>query len=252
MHKLFPLAALVLLFVSCSKSDPLQTGTISEYYPLKVGKYAIYTLDSTLYVSFGQVKETHSNIIKDIVDESITDNLGRPSYRIRRMLRDKADTSKWVDHATYLVTPTVGSLELIEDNLRFIKLQLPIRDYLTWNGNRYLPEEAFPQYGFNSTAHSRLDTWQYNYENVNSSSIINGKIFDSTITVSSTITDSTGFPPVNINGPAFKTIWQEKYAKGVGLISRAINLEEFQPRSNTYPNGYYSGFAIKQILVEHN
>ena len=252
MNKILLLACLTILISKCSKTDRVSTGSISDYYPLGVGKYFVYKIDSSLYASFGQVKEIHSNLIKDIVDASITDNLGRPSFRIRRLIRSKIDTSKWNEHATYLVTPLRQSLELIEDNLRFIKLQLPIQDYFSWNGNRYLPDEAYPQFGFNSTAHSRLDSWEYNYENINGSDTINGKFFSSTITVTCSIADSAGFPPLNINGPAFKTIWEEKYAKGVGLISRIISLEEFQPRSTTYPNGYFSGFGLKQTLVEHN
>ena len=252
MNKILLLACLVVLLSKCSKTDTVDTGTISDYYPLAVGKYLVYRVDSSLYVSFGQIKEVHTNIIKDLVDDSITDNLGRPSFRIRRLIRSKTDTSKWSEHATYFVTPLSRSLELIEDNLRFIKLQLPVQDYFSWNGNRYLPDETYPQFGFNSTAHSRLDSWEYNYENVNGTDIVNGKVYENTITATCSIADSTGFPPVDINGPAFKTIWEEKYAKGVGLISRIISLEEFQPRSTAYPNGYYSGFGLKQTLVDHN
>lgn len=241
-----------MLLSRCSKTDTVSTGSISDYYPLEPGKYAVYKVDSTVYTSFGQVKEVHTNLIKDVVDAAITDNLGRPSFRMRRLIRSKTDTTKWNDHSTYLITPLPNSLELVEDNLRFIKLQLPIQDYFSWNGNRYLPDEVYPQFGFNSTAHSRLDSWEYNYENVNGSDSVNGKLFSNTITVTCSIADSTGFPPRDINGPAFKTIWEEKYAKGVGMISRNISLEEFQPRSTTYPNGYYSGFGLKQTLVEHN
>lgn len=252
MNKILLLVISIVILSGCSKTATISGGSIADYYPLEVGKYFVYKVDSSLYVRFGQVKEIHTNIIKDIVDASITDNLGRPSFRMRRLIRSKTDTSSWSEHSTYFVTPLAQSVELIEDNLRFIKLQLPIQDYFSWNGNRYLPDEAYPQFGFNSTAHSRLDSWEYNYENVNGSDTINGRGFSNTITVTCSIADSTGFPPADINGPAFKTIWEEKYAKGVGLISRLISLEEFQPRSSNYPSGYYSGFGLKQTLVEHN
>ncbi len=253
IYKLLLSAGLMIALTRCSKqTDSLSTATINDYYPLVIGNYSIYQLDSTVYVSYGQSKEIHSHIIKDIVDAKLTDNLGRPSFRIRRLFRSTVDTTQWLDHATYLVTALEKSLEVIENNLRITKLQLPIKDYFSWNGNRYLPDDIFPEYGFNSTAHSNLGSWEYNYENVNTSATINGQVFDSTITVTSSIADSTGFPPNSPKAPAFKTVWEEKYAKGVGLISKKINLEEFQPTTSTYPNGYYSGFALKQTLIRHN
>ena len=247
------LFAIILLFSSCAKqTDILTTDRVTDYYPLTKGKYATYILDSTVYVSFGQVKEVRRHYIKDIVDTAMTDNLGRPSYRIRRQMRSDNDPNLWEDHATYLVTPLDHSVEVIEDNLRFIRLQGPVTEFFTWNGNRYLPDETYTQFGFNSTAHSRLGSWEYNYTGINESAVINGKTYDSTITIGCSIEDSTNFPPKDPNGPAFKTVWTEKYAKRIGLVYREISLEEFQPRSSTYPNGYYSGFALKQTMLEHN
>lgn len=244
---------LLLALTRCAKqTDTLVTASISDYFPLQVGKYSIYQLDSSIYTSFGQTKEIRRHIIKDVVDAAITDNLGRPSFRIKRFMRSTADTTQWIDHATYMATPLDYSLEIIENNMRFIKLQLPIADYFSWNGNRYLPDDIFPEYGFNSTSHSHIGGWEYNYENINSTMNINGHIYDSTVTVLSAATDSTGFPPVSLNGPAFKTVWEEKYAKGVGLVSKIISLEEFQPISTAHPRGYYSGFALKQTLISHN
>lgn len=245
--------AVLLLVSSCAKqTDTLATDKVTDFYPLVKGKFVTYMLDSTLYVSFGQVREIRRHYIKDIVDTTITDNLGRPSYRIRRQIRNDQDSTRWDDHATYIVTPQNNSIEVIEDNLRFIKLQGPITEFFTWNGNRYLPDETYTQFGFNSTAHARLGSWEYNYTAIDGSTTVNGKAYDNTITIGCSIEDTTNFPPKDPNGPAFKTLWTEKYAKGVGLIYREISLEEFQPKSSTYPNGYYSGFALKQTILEHN
>src|ERR1700712_1109868 len=106
IHKLLLLAGLIVTLTMCSKqTDTFSTATASDYFPLEIGKYAIYQLDSTVYVNYGQTKEIHSHVIKDIVDAKITDNLGRPSFRIRRLFQGTVDTTEWIDHATYLVTP---------------------------------------------------------------------------------------------------------------------------------------------------
>ncbi|MEO6915535.1 MAG: hypothetical protein ABI151_07660 [Chitinophagaceae bacterium] len=244
--------AFILLISSCEKTDTLATDKVTDYFPLVKGKYSTYILDSTVYVSFGQVKEIRRHYIKDVVDTMLTDNLGRPSFRIRRQFRNDTDSTKWEEHATYMVTPQPYSIEVIEDNLRFIKLQAPMTAFFTWNGNRFLPDETYTQFGFNSTAHSRLGSWEYIYTGIDASVIVNGKVFDHTVTIGSSVEDTTNFPPKDPNGPAFKTVWTEKYARGVGLVFREISLEEFQPKSSTYPNGYYSGFALKQTILDHN
>jgi hypothetical protein len=249
---IFLYCGLLLWLVSCNKSETLETGTINDYFPIAVGKYQIFKLDSFVYVNFGQTKERRTHIIKDTVDAAIADNLGRPSFRVRRLFRNEADTMQWVDQMTYLVTPTRTSLEVVEENLRVIKLQLPVWEFVTWNGNRYLPDDIYPEFGFNSTTHSRLSGWEYSYENVDMPMTVNGLKYDSTVTVTSSVNDSIGFPPTALTVPAFKTVWLETFARGVGLVSRHISLEEFQPRSSSYPSGYYSGFEVKQVMMRHN
>ncbi len=243
---------LLLWVASCNKTETLQTATIKDYYPIALGKFQIFKVDSFVYVNFGQTKERRSHIVKDTVDAAITDNLGRLSFRVRRLFRSEIDTTQWLDQMTYLVTPTNTSLEVVEENLRVIRLQMPVREFVTWNGNRYLPDDIYPEFGFNSTTHSRLASWEYSYENVDMPAIVNGLAYDSTVTVTSSANDSTGFPPKGLTVPAFKTLWAETYARGVGLVSRHISMEEFQPKSSSYPTGYYSGFEVKQVLVGHN
>jgi hypothetical protein len=129
---------MAIAWQGCSEKEQLSTALISEYYPLQIGKYITYRLDSTVYVNLNTKKEVHTYIVQDWVDAEITDNLGRKAYRIRRMMQQKTDTTQWVDNAVFVVTPLGKSLEYVDNNLRFIKLQEPIRDDFTWRGNSYI------------------------------------------------------------------------------------------------------------------
>ena len=57
----FTVTISALFFSACKKSSEVfQTAAISDYYPLAVGKYVTYTLDSTVFINFGQAKVIRS------------------------------------------------------------------------------------------------------------------------------------------------------------------------------------------------
>ncbi|HJY23832.1 MAG TPA: hypothetical protein VJ279_13150, partial [Hanamia sp.] len=48
---------LFLMLASCKKeTETFQTASVSDYFPMQVGKYITYDLDSTLFTAFGQTK----------------------------------------------------------------------------------------------------------------------------------------------------------------------------------------------------
>src|SRR5215203_4157055 len=90
MKKIFTrltlLAAIVLVFSYCNQKDKLVTEPVENYLNLQVGKYVIYRLDSMKFVNLDTLKSSYQ--AKDEIDGTITDNLGRPSFRVVRYLRD--------------------------------------------------------------------------------------------------------------------------------------------------------------------
>ena len=135
-----------LLLNACQKeTEVFRSEKIDDYYPLKVGRIITYKLDSTVYLNLSTVKEIHSYIIQDKIDTIITDNMGRPSYKVRRFIRSNVDTTKWSDLSTYLVTKDNAQLELVQDNLRFIKLREPITTGFNWKGNSYINTLTTPE-----------------------------------------------------------------------------------------------------------
>jgi len=82
---------LITLLTACNKQNELFTTTsLSDYFPLQVGKYITYNLDSTVYINFGQKDTVVKYQVKDSIDAQITDNIGRPAYCIERYIRKDA------------------------------------------------------------------------------------------------------------------------------------------------------------------
>ena len=120
IHRLFLLAISSLVFFSCNEKEELTTASLNDYTSLAAGKYITYRLDSTVFTNFGRAIEVHKYQVKHQVDALITDNLGRPSYRVYRFIRDSAGLQPWQPNGTYFVTVLYDQLELIDDNLRVI------------------------------------------------------------------------------------------------------------------------------------
>ena len=238
-----------LLLVRCSKKDTFVSDQPSAYMNLAVGKYVTYRLDSLYYVNFGQKDTTVKYQAKDVVDAAITDNLGRPSWRIVRYLNDTAASGTWTPDITYLVTVSTNTLEVVENNLRFLKLKAPVLDDYTWKGNSYINTQA-PANPNNEPDYTYFDNWDYTYANL-------GQPFTPfTTPVANTITvnqrDETLGTVNNVDAYSERNFSVEVYGKGIGLIYKNFVHWVFQPRTSTYPTGYYDGYGITLRMIDHN
>jgi hypothetical protein len=137
-----------------------------------------------VFTAFGANKEIHSYHEKNVVDAVVPDGLGRPSYRIFRYLRDTSGTGPWKSSGTYFITADKTNAELIENNLRFIKLFLPIRKDFTWKGNRYLPSNTYGgAFFFTNDDDDNMAVWDYAYTEVGGNLSLNGHPYSNVITV---------------------------------------------------------------------
>jgi len=243
-------AFLVSLLVSCEKeTETYPTEQLLEYMPLEVGKYITYQLDSTVFTNFGRDEEVHKYQEKNIIDAEITDAMGRPSYRVLRFLRDSAGTEPWAPAGSYMITAYGNNLEVMENNLRFVRLTLPIQLYKTWKGNRFLPEEPYPSYSFNNDFD--IHTWDYTYTSLGETVDLDGTLIDDVITVDG-VYDVINVPvtdPLNYGSINYQ---QEKYAKGIGMIFQELIMWEYQPNLGGAGGGFKVGFGVRRTMIDHN
>jgi hypothetical protein len=247
------LAALAFIFslTSCEKkTEQFTSEPISDYMPAAVGKYITYRLDSTVFTNFGRNEELHRYQVKHVVDAQVPDNLGRPSYRIVRYLRDSLGTQPWVENGTYFITNLTDQAEVIEDNLRYIKLHLPLKINTDWKGNKYLSNDPFASlYTLNND--DDMNDWDYNFEQFDPSITIAGKTVNDVYTITQ-IDDAYNSPVTDIRSAGWKTFAREQYSKNIGLVTRDFILWEYQPAPGGTGLGYKTGFGIKMWMIDHN
>ena len=243
------LSLLTLLFlVSCKKeTEQYQAETVSQYVSPQPGKYITYRTDSTVTVSFGSSLRVNSYQEKLVVDALLTDNLGRPSYRVFRYIRDTAGLQAWKPQGTLFITPTANTLEVIENNLRTVKLVTPVKVDNTWKGNQFLPTSPYaPTFDF--SIDNDISDWQYTYAASDETFTANGKSIPNVVTVEQS--DEGSSIPVTSDNYSFKTRSVEKYAKGLGLVFQEFDMWEYQPSSGQRPG--YRGFGVKRSIIDHN
>lgn len=244
------MASLLLGLTACSeKEEEFTTEPLSDYTLQTPGKYIIYRLDSTVTTNFGVSLVTRSYQMKHEVDAAITDNLGRPSVRVYRSIRNADGTGEWIPRGSYLVTNTGDQVEVVEDNLRFIKLHAPMREGFEWKGNSYLPEYPYSGQGFNIAVVDYMKNWEYYYETFEPEVTINGQVYNDVYTVQEE--DFTDNWPVSANTAGVNITASEKYARNIGMVYRSHTILEYDPNtSGSTPT--YNGFAVRMWMVAHN
>ncbi len=244
-----------IVFTACKKTEPsvYAASPLTTYYmPLAIGKYITYRMDSLTYYYFGQSDTISSYLAKDIVEDSLTDGSGRKAWLVNRYLSDTAGLSPWVPTESYTVTPTGRTIEVLENNLRFIKLKYPMSEGDSWSGNSYLPKNPYQdEFLFSSQTNINPNQWTYVYQHVNQPVTIGNQTYDSASSILE-VNDSSGIPIIDTVF-ASKTYWSETYAKNTGMIQRQTIIWEYQPEppDGSHP-GYKIGFGLNMWIVDHN
>lgn len=234
-----------LFFWNCSKQTETLNNLpqLSTYYPLQTGKVFIYRLDSSVIPFSGTELEVRSYHAKDSIADTILDNLGRLSYRVYRFINDTLESGTWQPIATYYITPTANTVEVMdENNLRFVKLAEPLRDDYSWSGNTYIDTKSA------NTGYQYLDGWNYVYQNVGQPYTVLNGTFDHTATILQQ--DETSPPgPFDPNNYQQRNYSVEVYADGVGLIYKEFLHWTWQ--TDPPPAGFDSGsYGIKLNLID--
>jgi hypothetical protein len=246
MRALYFLLGAAVLFSCKKETEVLEPELPSDYLPATTGKYITYRLDSTVVINFGGNIVTRSYQEKHQVDALTTDNLGRPSYRVFRFIRDTAGTQAWKPSGSYFITTQPNTIEVIENNLRFLKLAGPIAEGKSWTGNKFLPADPYgPLYEFFND--DGMVDWEYLYEGTQTVTLA-GKQYHDVLTVEH-INDASNIPVV-IDAVGYRNRSWERYAKGIGLVYQEVTMLEYQPSSSPRPG--FKGFGVKRTIIDHN
>lgn len=247
------LAAFAALFlVSCDdEKETFVTDNVNDYRPAAVGKYITYRLDSMVFTNFGRDVEIRKYQVKHVVDAQITDNEGRPAYRIFTYLSDSTGTQPWQPGKTYTVTPLSDQVEVFgEDNRRYIKLHMPVKNNFTWKGNKFVPDNTYnPLYPFSND--DNMQDWDFYYDGEPGTFNYRGNNYSNVLTVEQ-IDESLNVPITSPTSYASKSRSIERYSKNIGLIYKEYELWEYQPNTGNPAGPYKVGFGITMWMIDHN
>lgn len=248
MKQLFYLFAVVAVFglVGCSKeSEDLSSKItpLSEYAPLQVGKYITYQLDSLQFTNFGTTEEVYTYQVKLAVEDSFVDNLQRKAFKIVRYIR-QSNAQSWYSDNTFFAVNTGSSFEFVENNMRFLKLSLPINNGHSWKGNSFIDT-----YSTNSPDIRYLNDWDYYYDSVGTALTIPNFTLSNTIKVNQR--DEVIGNPADPNSYSEINFSSENYALGLGLVYRKFLHQEYQPPTPG-TGGYKLGYGVTMTMIDHN
>ncbi|MFL5752201.1 MAG: hypothetical protein ACJ76F_02245 [Bacteroidia bacterium] len=230
----FSLCILALsLLLSCKKKENAEVPDLGyDYYPATIGSYIEYDVDSTAYTPLPVDTIVSKFRIKEVIEEEITDNQGRPTLKIVRYKKNYSATvpynlMTWTLQDVWTANKTKTTAEVVEENVRYVKLAFPVADDASWNGN----------------AQNTMGDWEYKYSGMDSPSSYNGLSFEKTVLV---------------NQKKYLTAisyqyYTEKYARGVGLIYKEIiDVKSTHNIGVPILNRIEEGVVYKQTIVDHN
>lgn len=229
----------IVLF-ACKKPDdiPEPPKEEQEYYPLEKGKWVIYDVDSTVWDDTFCIERTYSYQVRHIVADTFTDDAGRPSFRVEAYKRVKIE-DEWVPQTVFYATNTGVTLEIVQDQLRFIKMVFPISEGEEWEGNSYILTRD-PDYSFYAD-------WMYEYQKVGEGFNTGSKVFEKTITVEQR-NEAISDPELFTEEFASRTSSREIYASGVGMIYREYIRWTYDPNTTKCRKGV----GVVMRATDHN
>lgn len=207
----------IIFLLGCKRVEP-PTALKYDYFPLELGKYKTYQMDSVIYDAFAESVDSFHYLTKETVDNQYVDNADDTAYRI--LIEYSLDSgNSWLFKQYITEKRTIYSGQRVENDLRLVKLIFPIKNRRTWDENEM----------------NNKDVQLNGYIQIDREQTINNILFDSTLTVDQGDEED----------PFFRFYGEEIYAKGIGLISKTyINTETQQ--------GKKDGSAYTKVLVETN
>ncbi|MBP7274054.1 MAG: hypothetical protein KA974_09435 [Saprospiraceae bacterium] len=242
--------------VSCKDShetEELNTAFGYEYFPLQTGKYITYVVDSLTY-DIGDnnviVIDTSRVYIKEVVQDTFTDNLGNTAYRIERFTKNMIN-DPWQIDRVWAATLFNNMVFRIEDNLRFARLTFPARKRSSWDGNVFIDKSI--KIPINGESIEVFKDWNnYIIQSVGQPEQIGDEFFTDVLTVIET--DDNGINKVQ------RRYSVSKYAENIGLVYREQEILDTQcPFGDLeacegvpWENKAEKGYIFKQTVIDFN
>jgi hypothetical protein len=233
-------------FFACVKNEDatVNIDNGSAYYPLTVGKYKIYQIDSILYdtTSAGVVKVDSFRLFqKEVVTDTFLTSSKKVVYTIDRYER-RNTSAPWVLRDVIGVEKTENQLIREDKGLRFVKMVFPVRRRQSWNSLLYIDPELRVKVAGEDIA--VFKNWDALTLELNKAETIAGKKYAKVMTIKYADEE---------NKIELRRV-TEKYVRDTGLVFNESFILDTQAASSTenWRKKAQRGFIFRQILIENN
>ncbi len=172
-----------------AKTEPLAFGY--EFFPLEIGRYVIYEVEKTNYLSNQSIIRENYQLKEEVVD-TFTSTSKVKLYVLERYIRAD-ETQNWKIDSVWAASLSNNQGIRQENNISFVRLSFPLKDKLIWNGNF-----------FNNNARE-----DYQIEDINKPLVINKLNLPKTLKVQQ----------INDSSLVRLTRRSEIYAENIGIVS---------------------------------
>ncbi len=229
-----PPALAILIFIglclSCSKREtetPDQNLALQQqaYFPLSIGQYADYQVDSVVYdfQSGGSVRRDSSTVlVREILTDTLRDQTGQLLYKVERYERQGPNQAWSLAHIG-TAGRTLDQAFKTEQNLRYLKMIFPMNRRSEWDGNLWIDKDREIE-----IAGERIrpfSNWYYEVDSIDIRRVVGKFTFDSTLVITE----------ADDNNVIERRFSRALYAKNVGLIERTQIILDSQYCNQTPP-----------------
>lgn len=213
-----------------------------NYYPVALGKFWDYRLDSVWYKLSNQVEQHRSvSFIREEIVDTFRDVTGQLIYRLD-VFQSTDTVSGWELIDSYFLETNDRLVVKREKGLSYIKLVFPPQTGKSWNGNIHIHPKT--QINIQGEFLEPFDQWLYYFEYVDRNESINGIHYK----------DVCKVVEVDDENIIQKRYSSALYSRNVGLIYKELLLLETQNTDTSVPfeDRAEKGMILKQTLVSHN
>lgn len=243
----------VLAVTSCRKYTKSTADETLNYFPLKIGKFITYRVDSTIYDTLNCMQTDKRSQIKYAISDTFRDNKNRLSYLMDVYTRPH-EGADWLRSRVILLTPAAipqqtttpppgtpqNTILWTENEAQVMKLVFPIAEGISWMGNTMVD--------LNNPEFSYLRNWNYKYQQMRLP-YNNGEIIsDNTVTVIEN-NETVNYPQLDSNLSAYRIYSKAVYAYQIGPVYQERTYWTYDPYKT---NKCVKGYTVVMRAIDHN
>ena len=223
-----------------------------EYFPLTVGHYIEYQVDSIVLddAPGGNTKDTISFQLKEEIASYQLSVQGDTVYYIHRYRRDVSEQD-WILKDVWTANNDENNILRTEENLTFRKMNMPLYKGLKWIATSYINPNTVVLVGTENMV--LYDYWESEVLDIDGAESIGSFSFPTGHVMHVRQTDT--------DDDLMKRYVHETYVRDIGLAarrdtmldSRCIDLGDFTPcLEKEWTEHAKKGYILSQVMIGHN